>query len=68
MKKSFKKYLKISSKEGFDIKATTIEEAQHISKIKIDDLINSLLTLEMAIDDKYKKKSKKKMEFKVDAK
>lgn len=40
------------------MKATTIEETQHVSKLKLDELIGSLLTFEMEINDKSEKKSK----------
>lgn len=34
------------------MKVTTIEDAQDVSKIKVDELIRSILTFEMAINDK----------------
>lgn len=40
----------------FDMKVTAIEEAQDISSIKVDDLIGSLLTFEMAINVKKLKR------------
>lgn len=42
----------------FYVEFITIEEAKNITTMKVDELIGSLLTLEMAIDDKSKKKSK----------
>src|SRR4030066_617462 len=42
----------------FDMKVTAIEEAQDISNMKVDELIGSLQTFEMAISDRTKKKKK----------
>jgi len=42
----------------FDMKVTAIEEAQDISNIKVDGLIGSLQTFELAINDKSEKKKK----------
>lgn len=46
--KLVKKILKSLSKR-FDIKVTTIEEAQDLSSIKVDEFIGSLQTFEMSI-------------------
>lgn len=53
--KTMKKILRSLSKI-FDMKVTIIEEAQDVSTMKVDELINSLLTFEMTIDDKFDKK------------
>jgi len=42
----------------FDMKVTAIEEAQHIANMKVEELIRSLQTFEMAIDDHPEKKNK----------
>ncbi|KAA0046523.1 gag-pol polyprotein [Cucumis melo var. makuwa] len=42
----------------FDMKATTIEEAYDITKLKLDELFGSLLTFEMAISHRENKKGK----------
>jgi hypothetical protein len=42
----------------FDMKVTAIEEAQDISTLKLDELIGSLQTFELAIEDRSEKKSK----------
>ncbi|XP_057432974.1 uncharacterized protein LOC130725802 [Lotus japonicus] len=42
----------------FDMKVTTIDEAQDISSIKVDELIGSLQTFEMSLNDMPEKKSK----------
>lgn len=47
------------------MKVTFIEEAQNISTMKVDELIRSLVTFEMTINDKYEKKNKGAA-FKVD--
>lgn len=39
----------------FDMKVITIEEAQDISTIKVDELIGSLQTFEMAVNDRTEK-------------
>jgi hypothetical protein len=41
-----------------DMKVTTIEEAQDISNMKVDELKGSLQTFELAINDRYEKKKK----------
>jgi hypothetical protein len=41
----------------FDIKVTTIEEARNLSSIKVDELVGSFQTYEMAINDRSKKKN-----------
>lgn len=51
------KILKLLSK-WFDMKVKTIEKVQDASKMKVDMLIGTLLTFEMAINDKLEKKSK----------
>lgn len=47
------------------MKVTTIEETWDVSTIKVDELIESLLTFEMAINDKSEKINKS-VEFKDD--
>ncbi|KAK2359745.1 hypothetical protein QL285_085090 [Trifolium repens] len=42
----------------FDMKVTTIEEAQDISNMRVSELIGSLQTFEIAINDRYEKKKK----------
>ncbi|KAA0062782.1 gag-pol polyprotein [Cucumis melo var. makuwa] len=42
----------------FDMKVTTIEEAQDITTLKLDELFWSLLTFEMAMSDRESKKGK----------
>jgi len=42
----------------FDMKVTTIEESQDINNMKMDELIGSLQTFELAISDRTKKKNK----------
>jgi len=42
----------------FDMKVTAIEEAQDISNMKVDELIGSLQTFELAINDRCEKKKK----------
>ena len=42
----------------FDMKVTTIEEAQDINNMKVEELIGSLQTFELAINDKSQKKKK----------
>src|ERR1044072_3257583 len=42
----------------FDMKVTAIEEAHDISNMKVDELIGSLQTFEMAINEKSEKKKK----------
>ncbi|MCI74600.1 gag-pol polyprotein, partial [Trifolium medium] len=37
---------------------TTIEEAQDISSMKVDELVGSLQTFELAVSDRTEKKSK----------
>jgi ribosome-associated translation inhibitor RaiA len=44
--------------KGFDMKVTTIEEAQDLSSIKVYELIGSLQTFNMSICDKLEKKNK----------
>ncbi|MCI70435.1 gag-pol polyprotein, partial [Trifolium medium] len=40
------------------MKVTTIEEAQDISKMKVDELVGSLQTYESAINERAEKKNK----------
>lgn len=47
------------------MKVTTIEETQDVSTMKVDDLIRSLFTFEMVIDDKSEKK--RSVAFKMDS-
>ena len=47
------------------MKVTTIEEAQDISIIKVDELIGSLLTFKMEINNKSKKRNQS-VAFKAD--
>jgi hypothetical protein len=42
----------------FDMKVTAIEEAQDISSMKVEELIGSLLTFELAINERSEKKNK----------
>lgn len=42
----------------FDIKVTTIEEAQNLSTLKVDELIVSLQPFEESINERSKKKNK----------
>jgi len=42
----------------FDMKVTTIEKTQDISNTKVDELIGSLQTFELAINDRCEKKKK----------
>ncbi|CAK8537452.1 unnamed protein product [Lathyrus sativus] len=41
----------ISLPRTFEMKVTTIEEVQYISSIKVDELIDLLLTFQMGISD-----------------
>lgn len=54
-----------SLSKRFDMKVTTIEEAQDVSKLMVNDLTESLLTFEMEINHKFEKISKS-VAFKVD--
>lgn len=47
----------LRSLHRFDMKITTIEEAQDISTIKMDKLIRSLQIFQMAINDRAKNKN-----------
>lgn len=42
----------------FDIKITAIEEALDLISIKVDELIGSLQTFEISINDRFEKKNK----------
>ncbi|MCI89325.1 gag-pol polyprotein, partial [Trifolium medium] len=42
----------------FNMKVIAIEESQDLSTIKVDELIGSLQTFEMALDDRTEKKHK----------
>ncbi|KAK2450393.1 gag-protease polyprotein [Trifolium repens] len=42
----------------FDMKVTAIEESQDIATMKVEELIGSLLTCEVAINERMEKKSK----------
>ena len=42
----------------FDMKVTAIEEAQDIDKMKVDELVGSLLTFELSINERSEKKNK----------
>jgi hypothetical protein len=42
----------------FDMKVTAIEEAQDIATMKVEELIGSLLTYEIAINERTDKKAK----------
>lgn len=55
--KLVRKILK-SLPKRFDMRDTTIKEAQDISSMKVDDLIGSLITCEMSLNDKSDKKNK----------
>jgi hypothetical protein len=48
----------ISLPKRFDMKVTAIEEAQDIATMKVEELIGSLLTCEVAINERMDKKSK----------
>lgn len=54
-----------SLSKRFDMKVTSIEEAQDINTIKLDELIISLITFETTNNDKWKMKNKG-VPFKVD--
>lgn len=54
----------ISLTKRFDMKVTTIEEAQDINIINVDELIGSFLTFEMA--SMTNQKGKKGVPFKAD--
>lgn len=47
-----------SLSKKFDMKVTTIEEAQDITSMKVDELFGSLLTFKMSLHGKHKKKNK----------
>lgn len=55
--KMAKKILRSLPKK-FDMKATIIEEAQDLGNIKFNELIGSLRTFEMTLNDKSEKKNK----------
>lgn len=42
----------------FDTKVTTIEEAQDLSTIKVDELNGSLQTFELVINDKSERRTR----------
>jgi hypothetical protein len=42
----------------FDMKVTAIEEAQDIANMKVDELVGSLQTFEMSINERGDKKNK----------
>jgi hypothetical protein len=42
----------------FDMKVTAIEEAQDISSLKIEELVGSLQTFELSMNERYEKKNK----------
>ncbi|XP_058741876.1 uncharacterized protein LOC131614283 [Vicia villosa] len=42
----------------FDMKVTAIEEAQDINRMRLNDLVGSLLTFELSINDRAEKKNK----------
>ncbi|MCI57686.1 gag-pol polyprotein, partial [Trifolium medium] len=42
----------------FDIKVTAIEEAQDLSSMRVDELIGSLQTFELGINQRNEKKNK----------
>ncbi|WJX67455.1 beta-glucosidase [Trifolium repens] len=48
----------------FNMKVTAIEESQDLSTMKVDELIGSLQTFKMSLDDKPEKKMKKNLTFK----
>ena len=58
MKKILPKKILRSLPKRFDMKVTVIEETQNLSSIKVDELINSLKTFEMSINDKLEKNNK----------
>ncbi|TYK08444.1 gag-pol polyprotein [Cucumis melo var. makuwa] len=55
--KIMRKVLRSLSRK-FDMKVTAIEEAHGITTLKLDELFGSLLTFEMTISDREKKKGK----------
>lgn len=42
----------------FNIKVTTIKEAQYLSSMKVDELVESLQTFEVAISDKSERRTR----------
>jgi len=48
----------ISLPKKFDMKVTTIDKTLNISNMKVDELIGSLQTFELAINDRTEKKNK----------
>ena len=42
-----------------DMKVNAIEEAQDIDKMKVDELVGSLLTFELSINERSEKKKKR---------
>ncbi|MCI03070.1 gag-pol polyprotein, partial [Trifolium medium] len=56
-KKLARKILR-SLPKRFDMKVTAIEESQGLSTMKVGELIGSLQTFEMALNDRPKKKHK----------
>lgn len=44
--------------KGFDMKLTTIEEAQDITSMKFNKIFGALFTFEMSLDRKPEKKNK----------
>lgn len=55
--KSVRKILRSLPKK-FEVKVTTIEEAQDISNMRVDELVGSLQTFEFGISDKSENKNK----------
>ena len=55
--KMVRKILRSLSKRLY-MKVTAIEEAQDINNMKVDELVGSLQTFEIAISDKFEKKNK----------
>lgn len=52
--KLIRKIIRLTPKK-FDMKVVTIKEAKDLSGIKVDELIGSLQTFEIAINDRLKK-------------
>ena len=42
----------------FNMKVTTIEEAQDINNMKVDELVGSLQTFELGINERFEKKNR----------
>lgn len=58
-KKNMVRKILRSLPKKFDMKVITIEEAQDLSNIKVDESIGSLQTFEMTLSDRFEKKNKR---------